>query len=75
VRVRVAEAAGLVKIVVEDNGQGFAVQDSGDRKGGNGLENMRNRMERLGGQFEITSAPQHGTRLEMTVTIKAKPGQ
>jgi ligand-binding sensor domain-containing protein/signal transduction histidine kinase len=75
VRVRVAEAAGVVEIVVEDNGQGFAVEDIGARKGGNGLENMRKRMGRLGGRFEITSAPGTGARLQMTVAITGKPGQ
>ncbi len=71
VRVRVAAAAGVVEIVIEDNGRGFTLKDSGPHRGGNGLENMRKRMERLGGHIEITTAPEQGTRLQMRVTINA----
>jgi len=46
-------------IVVEDNGCGF----TGDASGapGNGLRNMRRRLEKIGGHFECDSRPGSGT--------------
>ena len=43
-----------VEIRIGDDGKGFA----STRKGGNGLLNMRTRMEEIGGSFEI--GPRHG---------------
>ena len=69
VRVEVTVENGLIQIVVEDNGQGFDMGVNGARKG-NGLENMRKRIESLGGQFEIISAPQRGTTLKALLQLK-----
>jgi signal transduction histidine kinase len=69
VRVEVTVENVLVKIIVEDNGHGFDMGNSVVRKG-NGLENMRKRIESLGGQFEIVSAPQRGTTLKAVLQLK-----
>jgi signal transduction histidine kinase len=54
--------AGL-KIAVTDNGCGF---DPGRvAKPGNGLANMRKRMEDIGGTLEIISEPGKGTRVQL----------
>jgi signal transduction histidine kinase len=57
---------------VEDNGHGFSIGDvprgSPDRlASGNGLANMRRRMEIVGGRFEVQSAPGAGTSVKFFV--------
>ena len=73
VRVRIAEAAARLEIGVEDNGQGFDAGRSGAGRRGNGLENMRKRIEALGGQFHMASAPGQGTKLKFTVRVASPP--
>ena len=48
-------------LVIQDNGVGF--EPSGDFPGHLGLRSMRERMERVGGSFMITSSSQHGTKI------------
>jgi signal transduction histidine kinase len=61
VRVHVTATENLVAIKIEDDGRGF------DRPPENtlcdGLRNMRQRMEEIGGQFELDSRPNAGTRV------------
>jgi signal transduction histidine kinase len=45
-------------IIIEDNGCGF---NGVEVASGNGLLNMRRRLEKIGGHFEINSRPQAGT--------------
>ena len=47
------------QIRISDNGQGFSVSKA--RAGGNGLKNMRQRMNEMGGEFEISSETGNGT--------------
>jgi len=56
--------------VVADNGRGFEVNGAGGGRSGNGLRNLRNRMENLGGRCEINSAPQQGTTLKFVLKLK-----
>lgn len=51
-------------VAVEDQGKGF---DLNGKTEGNGLQNMRGRAEKLGGQCEIFSATGQGTRVLATV--------
>jgi signal transduction histidine kinase/streptogramin lyase len=62
-----------LRIVIRDNGCGFAVnaKPSGKATGGNGLRNIRERMVSLGGTCEIDSAPGQGTCLRLRVPIQA----
>jgi signal transduction histidine kinase len=71
VRIRVAATDATVEIVVEDNGSGFnpSANGNGDGSRGNGLANMRQRLERLGGVFDLNTAPGEGTRLRFTVKV------
>jgi signal transduction histidine kinase len=57
---------------VEDNGSGFNMASIA---GGShyGLRIMRERIEKLGGQFSIDTAPGKGTRIAMTIPIQAQP--
>jgi len=51
-----------VRVEVADNGIGFDPQLV---TGGYGLEDMRERVERLGGELEISSRPGAGTRIQV----------
>ena len=62
---------------VQDNGRGFdatalaGAKDDAKRNGaGNGLINMRRRLEELGGYCVINSAPDSGTRVTLGVELK-----
>lgn len=65
-------------LTLEDNGRGFLVDAasrgeaaSPDRlSGGNGLENMRRRLEEIGGGFSIHSEPGKGTKVVFGVRLK-----
>ena len=63
---------------VEDNGCGFEMlalegnrPDSRRTARGNGLKNMRRRLEELGGQCHIESVPGRGTRVNFQVNFLA----
>jgi two-component system sensor histidine kinase DegS len=59
---------------IADDGQGFDLGDamSRARQGGHlGLWSMRERVEQLGGQLEVHSAPGQGTQLVMTIPLQA----
>lgn len=72
VRVRLTEASGTVTIAIEDDGRGFEVGKSNGSRKGNGLENMRKRMENLGAEFLLVSAPGRGTKLSFAIHVAPK---
>ncbi|HXT13608.1 MAG TPA: two-component regulator propeller domain-containing protein [Candidatus Angelobacter sp.] len=75
VRVDAAVKDAALEIVVADNGRGFELNGNGGPGLGNGLRNMRNRMEHLGGHCEISSAPGQGTSLKFILKLKSSvPG-
>jgi signal transduction histidine kinase len=53
-------------IAVSDNGSGFR---PGEARRGNGLENMRERMRRLGGSCVVESASSKGTHVRLSVRL------
>jgi signal transduction histidine kinase len=61
VLMRILATDKSLSVVVEDNGRGF----NGEAKssGADGLENMRQRITEIGGQFEIESKPGAGTSI------------
>ncbi len=65
-RIEIDFALRSKKIVLQiaDNGRGF---DPNDEAEGNGLANMRSRTEKLGGRFEIESAPDRGTKIRVEI--------
>ena len=64
VRVQVVLGAGEFKISIEDDGCGFDTGSPPKRSGGgNGLENMRERLRSIGGRLECHSQPGQGTRI------------
>lgn len=54
------------KLSVRDNGVGFKLQDTAPDGGGNGLLNMKTRMEQLGCTLRIKSEPDEGTSIVAT---------
>jgi signal transduction histidine kinase len=60
VRVRVAADGGTVSVEVDDDGDGFDLGRVADRHG-MGLTLMRERIEELGGRFDLVSRPGAGT--------------
>lgn len=51
-----------IQISITDNGQGF---EPATVHRGNGLHNMQNRIERIGGLFHLQSAPGQGTQISI----------
>jgi signal transduction histidine kinase/ligand-binding sensor domain-containing protein len=57
-------------LAVRDNGKGFDPATVTPRPGrGNGLKNMRQRMEKIGGRCEIDSAPGRGAEIKFFVSV------
>jgi signal transduction histidine kinase/ligand-binding sensor domain-containing protein len=54
---------------IADNGRGFIpdVERLPTMRGGNGLENMRLRMEEIGGSFHLDSVPNEGTKIVLEI--------
>ena len=67
VRVRLQIEDGLTLLEVTDNGKGFDPAEVA-AAGGLGLTSMRERVETLGGQFNLDSAPGQGTIIRVTLT-------
>lgn len=67
VTVILQQMGNMLQLIVRDNGVGFDV-NSTLRKSGIGLRNMRERVEFIGGDFEIESEPGFGT--EITVLLE-----
>jgi signal transduction histidine kinase/ligand-binding sensor domain-containing protein len=56
-----------VRLFIEDNGRGF---DHAPANGcADGLRNMRQRIEEIGGAFELQSKPAAGTRISVTAPL------
>ena len=76
VRVTLQLATEAFELSIEDNGRGFEVAKieapppGGDRFApGNGLANIRSRLEAIGGAVQITSAGGQGTRVVFSVPV------
>ncbi|NUM45127.1 MAG: GAF domain-containing protein [Anaerolineales bacterium] len=54
-------------LALEDNGKGFVVEQV---KNTNGLQNMQNRVAHIGGKFLLTSLPEIGTKIEITLVLE-----
>jgi signal transduction histidine kinase len=63
-RVLVEQRDGRVRITIDDDGEGGAEMDSGS-----GLTGLRDRVEALGGSFELLSPPGHGTVVTVELPI------
>ncbi|MDD4328016.1 MAG: sensor histidine kinase [Eubacteriales bacterium] len=57
----------VLTLLIEDNGIGFS--DSDGKKTSYGLRTMRERIEEIGGRFDVISFPGKGTRIEIRVPL------
>jgi signal transduction histidine kinase len=73
VELRMAQFDDRLEIVIADNGRGF---DRNAMRSGNGLTNIRERLEALGGQSHIESEPGKGTTVKCIVPLSrgSEPG-
>lgn len=73
IEITLACKNGLFKGILADDGRGFepqALQLNGQRTRGLGLLGMHERISQCGGQMEIDSAPDRGTRIDISIPIR-----
>lgn len=70
VNVEISKTNQTLKLVVEDDGVGFNINEDRLKTGGNGLKNMNTRAAELNGNILITSEPGQGTKITLTVNLK-----
>lgn len=66
INILVTSQPKMLKLLIDDMGKGFDMQEIG--KFGNGLSNMKNRMEAIDGIYRITSARDAGTQTEIEIS-------
>jgi signal transduction histidine kinase len=71
VSVTLAEDEEMVFLEVEDDGNGIAAKDM-LKEGSFGIRNMRERVEALGGDFEIDAGSGGGTRVCVTIPLSSE---
>ncbi len=71
VTMRIWQQGSMVRLEIKDGGSGFEYKDTG-RTLGIGLRNMRERVELLGGEFDIQSEPNKGTLLRASLPNELK---
>lgn len=67
-RLRLSAGAAGLELVIEDNGAGIPADTANFSR--NGLSNMRERIAEIGGQIEISSSPQNGTRICLRIPLR-----
>lgn len=73
VKIDLRETDDAIRMSISDNGDGFDFQSvTNRRKRGFGLINMKERIEMLGGEFTIKSAPESGTIIDLSIPLRIK---
>ena len=75
IKVSIQRDGNDIRIEVEDDGVGFdtsGIRFSASKTGGFGLFNMRERLEHLGGHFEVGSQPGDGTQITLVAPLKCE---
>ncbi|MGB7161181.1 MAG: sensor histidine kinase [Tepidisphaeraceae bacterium] len=73
-RVNLSRTDGAITVTVEDNGRGFTPTASTDYgAGGLGLFSIRQRLEHLGGRFDLITRPGGGTTVTLVAPLGATP--
>ena len=72
IKVRAHQGEGAVHFACQDNGTGFDLKEVSFRSTGLGLAAMEERVRRLRGSFEITSAKGQGTRIDIALPLNNK---
>ncbi|EGR0205734.1 histidine kinase [Vibrio vulnificus] len=68
VTVILQQMGNILQLLIRDDGYGFNVSDA-LRKRGIGLRNMRERVEFIGGDFELMSEPGFGTEITVLLNL------
>jgi signal transduction histidine kinase len=71
VRIALTLDVRTFTLSVEDNGRGFEL--AADNSTSNGLQNMRQRLEQIGGQCAMVSSPGQGVKIVFNVPIRQTP--
>ncbi len=66
--IRAVVARGILRVEIADDGDGGAAESAGF-----GLQSLRDRVEAIGGTFEVTSAPNHGARVVADIPATLAP--
>ncbi len=70
VLVSLATSPEAFSLVLRDNGRGFDPAAVTPRPGrGNGLKNMVQRLDKIGGRCDVNSAPGAGTEIKFTISV------
>ncbi len=77
VDVTIRATAERVTLSIKDDGKSFSPERvlSSMRSGRLGLVGMRERIEMIGGEFQILSSPADGTRITAAIPLKSKPSK
>lgn len=65
--VKLFQRDKVLVLIIEDNGIGMDTSET--KKTSYGIETMRERIEEIGGRFDIISFPKKGTRIEIRVPV------
>ena len=68
VTVILQQMGTMLQLIIRDNGIGFEATDASVKKG-IGLRNMRERVEFIGGEFELSSESQLGTEITVLLNL------
>ena len=74
-KVSLRKNVDKIRIIVEDDGVGFDTDESKSRMGqmgGFGLFSARERLDHIGGHFEVNSKPGQGTRVAISAPLNTK---
>ncbi len=74
VNVSLESADGWLKLIVQDNGVGFCIEDAFAKRESFGLSGMRERVALLGGSFQVESQPARPTKKLRPVGKKSASG-
>lgn len=67
IQIEMAAEPDEFRIRIVDNGLGF--DPASIRTGGNGLKNMQQRLESIGGRFGLSSKPGHGSQVNLSIPL------
>lgn len=67
--IRLSVQESVFSIAIEDNGCGFDARHVSRSAPGNGLSNMRKRMEEAGGKLDLESQPGQGTNIRLILQL------
>jgi ligand-binding sensor domain-containing protein/two-component sensor histidine kinase len=70
--IRLRLQPGHFTLEIEDDGRGLGNPDMHAAQSQDGLRNMRQRMENIGGKFEVGAASERGTIVRLTVPVRTK---